>query len=196
MSRVERVQGCFHCDCALITFCLLERCDGIFALWAIKPCSLRCSLHLYADDVCPVSGLVIIGPTICKGLKYTPLFLSLTVEVCEEVCLKQEYPCERLSLNVIVCEIQSVERQPSSGWLGRQSRPISDVNLKMKDISHVSSPPLWAHSSDTERLFIYLRSARFICSPPEVALLHFCPYSATIDPLSQVSISFPEQTAP
>lgn len=39
-------------------------------------------INLYADDVHPVSLPVIIGPTICKGVEYIPLFLSLREEVC------------------------------------------------------------------------------------------------------------------
>lgn len=74
-------------------------------------------IHLYADDVHPVSVPVIIGPTICKGVEYTSLFLSLREEVCKDVCALMcsysIYPCVYLHLNTFmrVCSsLGSVER--------------------------------------------------------------------------------------
>lgn len=59
-------------------------------------------IHLYADDGHPVSLPVIIGPTICKGVEYTPLFLSLREEVCALMCSSSIYPCVYLHLNTII----------------------------------------------------------------------------------------------
>lgn len=116
--------------------------------------------HLYADDVHAVSLPVIIGSTICKGVEYTPLFLSLREEVCAltsgysicPVCICIEYICVWLYLTRVSGEIQSGE-EFSSHRLESKSRHISDVNLKMKDIFHAFYSPLLAHSSDIERAF-------------------------------------------
>lgn len=167
--------------------------------------------HLYADDVHPVSLPVIIGPTICKGVEYTPLLLSLREEVCQEVCsLMCSHcicPCVYLHLNTFVCDCTSadaVERYRVAkeslhliGWnhkAGTSQMLIWKWRISLVLFLPTLSPPVryWEGSPyiwGTLRLGLSF-------SPLDVALFHFSPYSGTIDPLSQVSISFPGETAP
>lgn len=111
--------------------------------------------------------------------------LTCGYSICH-VCICIEYICVWLYLTRLSGEIQSGEGEFSSYRLESQSRHISDVNLKMKDIFHAFYSPLLAHSSDIERAFriseehwgwIYLSvPSRLPCltSVPILALLIHC----------------------
>lgn len=174
----------------------------MFPLWAIKPCSLQVFPSIYMQMTSILYLSVIIGPTICKG--HTPILItqkgSVLGTVCALVCgdsmpmcvSAYEYFCVWLYLAALSGEIQSGKGEPSSPRLLSQSRHISDVNLKMKYISQASSLSLLGHFRYWEGSpYIWGTLGLVYLLAPQRLLFHLCPCSGTIDPLWEVSISFP-----